>query len=451
MLEENKNDQPINFDNSDQKQEASDNFNQDFSLGDSSQEGGSYVNLDVIDQDIENYDPNENKIVLGDDGMKQDVSKIAISHSYWKLFVLSSFGMVIFAILSIGLYIYNSYLNDLKSSIVESKYDKYVEKYVSIKDQISVYLFRSEKEVISDLNLSEKGEDVLTSFLRNPSFSYVEKRDILQNSLDSLLNSTISLQNDVEELKTHVTKYGFFTEELKTLLEDQEGSSNIKRSLLSLENIKFSSAVQVFYYLDTFIEGLSNSLDVEKELVSLGMEKVKNRGEKDIMLYLNNCYLNPFEIDSDCQEIGDFDMYYKMTNQTGFDTSFFKRLMYYIDLKIEQTEIPSFSIIFNGFNSNSNNISFSINVDTFRQDEISLINKGILNPHIFVVNSLINFLKQSKFILGKDISSKNIRVQPKVINIGSNQFYINHSAMNFSLPIQKDVEREIFDFVEIIK
>lgn len=452
MIEENKSDWSVfGLGDSDQNKQSWNLSNQDLSFDNSSEKEWSYVNLDMIDKDIESFNPDENKIILWDDGMNKDLSKVVINRSYWKLFVLSSFGMVIFAIVSIGFYIYNSYLNDLRSSVTESRYDKYIEKYSSFKDKISVYLFRSQKDIVSDLNLASWWEQILHSFLKNPSFSYIEKKDIIQNSLDTLFASTIGLKNDVDQLKTHVTKYWFFTEELKTLLEDQENNSNIKRSLLSLENIKFSSAVQVFYYLDTFIEWLSKSLDVDKEIVSLWMEKVKDRWEKDIMLYLNNCYLNPFEIDSDCWEIWDFDMYYKMTNQTGFDTSFFKRLMYYVDLKLEQTEIPSFSIVFNWFNSNSNNISFSMNVDTFRQDEVSLIDKWILNPHIFVVNSLINFLKQSKFILWKDISSKNIRVQPKVVNIWDNQFYINHSSMNFSLPIQKDVEREIFDFVEVIK
>jgi hypothetical protein len=169
------------------------------------------------------------------------------------------------------------------------------------------------------------------------------------------------------------------------------------------------------------------------------------------MVYLNNCYLNPFEIDYDCNTIWDFDMYYNIKGQTGFDTSFFKKLIAIVDLKLEQTEIPSFSIMFNWFSSNSNQITFSINVDTFKQDELSLIWKGISNPHIFIVKSLINFLKQSKFILWKEITTKNIKVQPRTINIWSNQFNVNHSAMNFSLPIQKDTEREIFDFVEIIK
>lgn len=412
----------------------------------------SYLNLDIIDQDIKEVWQSDSKIVLGDDWMKADLTDVMVSRSYRKLFILSFFGMIIFSLISVWLFIYNSYLQDLKTSVTESQYDKYIKQYDSLKQKTFWSFFNKEIVDVVQLDLAnEKWIQILESFLKNPGFTYVKKRDVLQLSLDNLINSTNSIYTDVTNKKNYVTKYGFFTQELKDLLKDQDNMSNIKRSLLSLENIKFSSAIQVFSYLDTFIDGLAKSLNLTKDQINTWIKDVINGSEKDIMVYLNNCYLNPFEIDYDCNSIGDFDMYYSVKGQTGFDTSFFKRLVYYIDLKLEQTEIPSFSIMFNGFSSNSNQISFSINVDTFKQDELSLIEKGISNPHIFIVKNLINFLKQSKFILWKDITTKNIKVQPKTITIWSNQFNVNHSAMNFSLPIQKDTEREIFDFVEIIK
>ncbi len=412
----------------------------------------SYVNLDMIDQDIEQVDQGQGKIVLGDDWMKTDMTRIVVNHSYWRLFILSFFGMIIFSLVSIWLFIYNSYLQDLKNSVTQSQYDKYIKQYDWFKEQIFWYLFNKTTNDITQIDLAnENWIKNMESFLKNPTYTYVKKRDVLQLSLNNLIISTTSISLDVANQKTYVTKYGFFTEELKDLLKDQDTMWNIKRSLLSLENIKFSSAIQVFSYLDTFVDWLAKSLNITKEAVATWMDDVITRWEKDVMLYLNNCYLNPFEVDYDCNTVWDFDMYYAINSQSGFDTSFFKRLVYYIDLKLEQTEIPSFSIMFNWFSSNSNQIAFSINVDTFKQDELSLIEKGISNPHIFIVKSLINFLKQSKFILWKDITTKNIKVQPRNITIWSNQFNVNHSSMNFSLPIQKDAEREIFDFVDIIK
>jgi hypothetical protein len=412
----------------------------------------SYLNLDLINKDVSNFESNDGNIVLGDDWMRPDMSKVIINRSYRKLFILSFFGMIIFSLSTVGLFIYNSYLEDLKESVTESKYDKYINEYVWFRDKVFEYLFNKSSQNISNLKLADiDWTETLKSFLKNPAFDYVKKRDVLQNSLWSLIESTNSVYKNVNEKKDYITQYGFFTQELKELLKDQENISNIKRSLLSLENIKFSSAIHVFYNMDTFIDWFSKSLNISKDEVNKWMKEVIDKWEKNIMTYLETCYLNPFEIDYDCNAVWDFDMYYKINDQNKFDTQFFKKLIYYIDLKLEQTEIPSFSIIFNWFNANSNQISFSINVDTFRQDELSLIRKWISNPHIFIVNNLINFLKQSKFILWKNITTKNIRVVPRVITIWSNEFSVNHSAMNFSLPIQKEMEREIFDFVEIKK
>jgi hypothetical protein len=62
----------------------------------------------------------------------------------------------------------------------------------------------------------------MESFLKNPTYTYVKKRDVLQLSLNNLIISTTSISLDVANQKTYVTKYGFFTEELKDLLKDQD-------------------------------------------------------------------------------------------------------------------------------------------------------------------------------------------------------------------------------------
>jgi hypothetical protein len=59
----------------------------------------------------------------------------------------------------------------------------------------------------------------------------------------------------------------------------------------------------------------------------------------------------------------------------NFNTNFFKQLIKYADIKLEQTELPSFSINFQKFDKNSNKITFNIDINTFKQDEIELAKK----------------------------------------------------------------------------
>jgi len=91
--------------------------------------------------------------------------------------------------------------------------------------------------------------------------------------------------------------------------------------------------------------------------------------------------------------------------------------MSYIDLKIENSDMPSFSIVFQRFNPGQKEISFNVEINTFKDDETSLIRQGIVNPHIFVVTQLLNLLKQSLFVIGENINDKQLTVTPRAIQI----------------------------------
>ena len=134
----------------------------------------SYLNLDLINKNVSNFESNDGNIVLGDDWMRPDMSKVIINRSYRKLFILSFFGMIIFSLSTAGLFIYNSYLEDLKESVTESKYDKYINKYVWFRDKVFEYLFNKSSQNISNLKLADiDWTETLKSFLKNPAFDYV--------------------------------------------------------------------------------------------------------------------------------------------------------------------------------------------------------------------------------------------------------------------------------------
>jgi len=215
------------------------------------------------------------------------------------------------------------------------------------------------------------------SIVQDKSLSYIQKKDILQQALNGFSTVFIVNSQQLTMLKEDISKYGFFSQELYGLLQSQDYSTSIKQYLLSLEIIKFSSAIKVFSYLDTFISSLANALHLSATQVQTQMQTFADRGEKDILVYLNNCYLNPYEIDYDCNLVGDFDRYYKLVDKEvpPPDTNFFKKMMYYVDSKLEQTDLPSFSITFKKYDPTQKQISFTVEVNTFKQDEIALIKK----------------------------------------------------------------------------
>jgi len=177
------------------------------------------------------------------------------------------------------------------------------------------------------------------------------------------------------------------------------------------------------------------------------MNKITKRWERDINLYIKNCRLNTFEVDYNCNSVWDFNKYYELTEDREFDTKFFKKLIQFIDEKLEQTEIPSFKINFRSFNKQSNELTFDIEINTFKEDEVELAKKGILSSHSFILNSLINNLKLSRAIVSETIEVRTIDVNQRTLNVWETEFTVNTSNKTFSVPIKNENQIEIDDFI----
>ncbi|MFA7298470.1 MAG: hypothetical protein WC010_02375 [Candidatus Absconditabacterales bacterium] len=394
----------------------------------------------------------KNRVSLGDSGVIGG-NKSKYHDQYRKLFLISFFIILVTGVASIILRLYSRYIYYASQAIPTVTYQTYIDTYKQGQTFIDKTLNLSNYQQYTSLSIVGSGEEVnVGKVINEKSLSYIQKKDILQLALNSFSNIFVANNQKLTTFKEDISKYGFFSEELYNMLENQDYSTSIKKYLLSLEIIKFSSAIKVFSYLDTFVSSLSSALKLPVAQVQEEMNTFADRGEKDILVYLNNCYLNPYEIDYDCNMVGDFDRYYVLVDKekTPPNTSFFKKMMYYVDTKLEQTDLPSFSITFKKYDPTQKQISFTVDVNTFKQDEIALIKKGIINPHIFILSNLLNLIKQSVFVVSENIDAKSIKISPKIIKIGSSVFNVNNSTMNFVLPIQKGSEREISDYIDPI-
>ncbi len=367
--------------------------------------------------------------------------------NYRKIFIISFLTIIITVSVSIWLKTYNNYINDQVTNI-ENKENKIISNINKIKDFLKTYLGLDTKHWAGN-NYNLIGEDWINNLneIIKSKINYIQKKDILSTAVKNLNNNILSNHKTLENLKKSISKEWFLSKEIWEIISSEEQISSIYNSLLSLESIKFSSAINVFPYLDTFIEWLSNASKISKKEIEEKNKIIISRWEKDINLYLKNCYLNPFESDYQCSIIWDFEQYYNLVGDNDFDTNYFKSLIKYTDNKLEQSELPSFSIDFKKFDKNSNKISFNIDINTFKQDEVELAKKWILSPHVFILKNLVNNLKQSKFILGKWIVVKTLKTEPKTIEIWSTEFTINNSNKSFTVEIQKESEREIDDFI----
>ncbi|MDR3168390.1 MAG: hypothetical protein LBU27_01110 [Candidatus Peribacteria bacterium] len=371
--------------------------------------------------------------------------------SYIRRFIMASV-ITIINVLLIGLvFSYRIYIKQTSQVYVDNNYKSFVSSFQIYLKDFTKFIKINKEALYAPLPIiTPENTENITTITRTDELTYAEKKTILREKI-SALNSTITNQiNEVESTKKDIAKYGFLPLEIREILQNEEAISAIQRSLNALEIIKFSTAIRVFSYMDSTMSLIGDSLRITKDAVFKELELLAQREEKDITAYVYMCYLNPFEVSQNCTTIGDLDLYYQdIIKEPTFDRTLFKGIMKYIDIILEQSDIPSFSILFHGFDPSQGNINFDIEINTTKADELKLIAKGIKNPHIFILTNLINLLKQSIFIIGADIDTKTITISTRTIDAGNVSYTVNTSSKQFNLPIQKTTEREIFDYIDI--
>lgn len=405
----------------------------------------SEINLDKFI--IPEATVNESTISLGESGVFSPDDKW-FKFNYRRILSIAIVAICVFGIAALLLSIYNRYLSIAAQPIVPADKIEHIQDYLTLQGNLQTTLGISDYNKYTSLAIDiENGKKNIDDIL-HARFNYVTKKTLLQRAIDNFSSNLIGDKEELERVRQDVTKYGFFSQELYDLLQNEEYVTSIKESLLSLEMIKFSSAMKVFSYLDSFIGAIGNILNVSILEAQQKMNFFANRGEKDIALYINSCYLNPYEIDYTCTSVGDFDKYYTLIakENTSFDVPFFKKIMELIDIRLEQTALPSFAITFQEFDPTQKQISFRVDVNTYQQDEAALMSKWVINPHIFVVTNLLNLIKQSLYVVSESVDAKSLKIVPKSIKVGTTVFSINNSTLNFILPIQQSTQREISDY-----
>lgn len=370
--------------------------------------------------------------------------------SYNQKFLLLLVGSIILGILGFASFAFWKYLGE-KSQADISHLSTITEKTSKNYDEYWQTLGLFDLQKYENLNIDEWAKEKIIKIIKDLSLNYIQKREILQSVANKIGTSILDLKWKIQQDTNALNKDWFFPEELVWILKQDNAVGSIQRSLLSLEIVKFSSAIKVFSLMDTFLSSMVSDFGYQQSEIKKILNELIERGENDIQNYLNYCYNNPYE-PVQCNIIWDFDKYYqlreKSTGEKPFNTSFFKKLMEHIDKKLEYSNVPSFSITFNSFDGKSNSIAFTVEVNTLKEDEYVLLKQGIKSPHIFIVSELIQLLKQSTFIVGKAIDAKDIRVTSKPITIWGSKYMVNNSVKTFTLPIQKNTEREIFDYVD---
>ncbi|MBS8121632.1 hypothetical protein [Candidatus Vampirococcus lugosii] len=408
---------------------------------------------DVIDSFLEGVGEEDSKEYQRLQQQKLEMKKEAF---YKKMTSILVVYILLIAFVSTIVYFYSLYY---KYNLEDNSQEKmnYINSFEENRDKIYGYLDSAFSIVgINYFNVSSTvGLDKLKSISEfdsidqfdqsisekiNLNAPYIDKRDSLSKFMQDSVSVIKDLIDDTENKRDNLASYGYLPQEVDGILEN----TKIQRALLSIEAIKFYSSMKVFYNFDDFMEKLIGKSSDKKSLLGRKFKYFIDRGEQDIQNYLVNCYLNPYE-NLKCDRYGDFDDLYKDIDK--FDSKTFKEIIKLIDEELELDELPQLSIILNSMEEGASNISFSVDVNTYAKDIESMIDRGIKNPHIYISNTLINSIRSSSFIVGKEIKFNTLEVSDRTVTVQENEINVLNSTFDFDVPIQESVEREIYDFV----
>ena len=363
--------------------------------------------------------------------------------------------VTVLAILAMACFIsFNKYISKASQPKIDSNDVEFVNTYKEWFSKIKEILWKNNKVNYSSPNIKASNlEQSVNDIIDADDIDYIEKKDLLASSVANLVSSSESDAIKIDQIKQDIAKQWFLPAELETILTEDVAISTIQRSLNALEVIKFSTAANVFSYMNTALSKIAEMIriwGVSVDKISQLLITVASRWEKDVSAYVYLCYLNPFETNADCDNIKDLDRYYEdIIKDNSIDLTLFKNVMNAINQLLENEDTAMFAITFNWFNAQSKDITFNIEVYTNQNDEKVLIAQWKKNPNIFILTNIINLLKQSSFIIGADINTKTINVETKQITMWWVTQVVNYSSQDFTVPIQRDTEREIFDYIDL--
>lgn len=319
----------------------------------------------------------------------------------------------------------------------------YKEYITSIDSTIGYPWINKYKDLINSIN-----NENINSII-NSAIPFIFKKDILEEAVTKVVWTILVKNQELQNINKDINKYWFIHPDIMSILDEKKEQIPIMISLHTLETIKFWTALKIFSMLDTFLQQASQTLNTSKDTLSEIMTSYTQRWEKDIAKYLSVCYLNPYEQMPNCNVINDFNNYFVYEDkQAKVDTKLFSNIFSLIDSKLEKSDIASLQIDFNRFDPNQKNIGFRVTVNTLAEDDIAFMARGIINPHIFIISTLVTLLKQSFFVIGDSINIDKLNIKQQTITIWNIQIPVNTSFMTFDLPLQNPSEREIFDFYD---
>jgi len=363
--------------------------------------------------------------------------------SYWKKYLRIVRFLMFTVLFAAVAYLYSYYIHTSVQPLSSHEKESLLTQVHNTSKDIAGYLGNDTySQFVLPLTTNSAKENL--DIIIQSSLSYIDKKYILEQEIQSLVNKVNAMHAQLDDLKENTSTLWFLSPDIYDVLTTAWSTISVQRAVMAIESIKFTSAVNVFSQLDSFASVFAQVSNYEPTNIQEQLAILQNNTHRVVDAYLTTCFLNPFELPTSCNATNDFANALYAINES-LDPSFVVAALRYMHLQVEQTTIPQFSVTLQSYDPNNQTVTFTVSINTFPEDERYLLEQWVANPHLHLVGTIVDTIKQNKFIVGSAVSARNINVTPRVVTIGSNQIRINTSILNFTLPLQRPNQTEIFD------
>ena len=293
--------------------------------------------------------------------------------------------------------------------------------------------------------------NIISNIINDTDIDFLTKKKVLQEWVQLLYRDVANRYDKYEDLKNTIGQQWFYPIAVQDITKSLNFEWSLQKAIVTMESVRFVVALKYFSLLDTFITQIASRASMSKEEVRSTIDKFVGRWEKDIHNYVTSCYLNGYEPSIACDTIQDFFNYYNYVDTSLKDSEkkLFLILMDTIEAKLENTKFPSLDLTVDSIDPVNSTLSLKIEINTLPEDEVTLTrDRGILNPHIYLITSVVNYLRESRYVITNNIKLSTLNIDKKTVKIWWQTITVNASTYSFTLPLQKEVVREIYDFAD---
>lgn len=363
--------------------------------------------------------------------------------SYWKKYLRILWVLMFSVLFAAVAYLYSYYIHASIQPLSEHPKQSVLTQIHSTSKNAARYLGNNAySQYVLPLTTNSAKQN-LENIIQS-SLSYIDKKYIIEQEVQSLVNKVNAMQSQLDDLKENTSTLWFLSPDIYDVLATAWSTISVQRAVMAIESIKFTSAVNVFGQLNSFATVFSQVSNYEPVYIQDQLAILENNTHRVVDAYLTTCFLNPFELPTSCNATNDFANALYAINES-LDPNFVVAALRYMHVQVEQTSIPQFVVTLQNYDPNKQTITFNLSINTFPEDERDLLEQWIVNPHLHLVGTIVDTIKQNKFIVWSAVSARNINVTPRVVTIWSNQIRINTSILTFTLPLQRPSQTEIFD------